>query len=438
MRFTTGRNNPEMPSRYNNAGRAEIVLVALMIACSVMSYFDRTIMSIAGPQIMKEFDLSATEMGSVYSAFILTYALLMIPGGEFADRVGPRLTLLLTNVSAALFTGLTALGGRPGLGSILGVIPALILVRLGLGVVTAPLYPACARMSSHWIPLAHQGRVQAMIIAGSSMGGAVSPMLFSWLIGVFQWRVSFVMAGVATAALGAVWFWAVRDYPAGVHPGVSRSVAVRPRTAWRALFTNRNLMLLTLAYFSMGYFQYIFFYWIYYYFGQVRQLGASQSAVYTTIIFITMGIMMPVGGWISDRLTRSYGAGFGRRVVPMAGLTMGALLLYTGTIVSEIAVVVVSLSLATGFASWCEGPFWASTIEVAGTQVGAACGILNTGGNVGGFLAPVLTPYIASLAGWSWGLYAGSLMALVGVVACYFVDPTEHSNELAQAQVVRT
>ena len=45
-----------------------------MIAFSVMSYFDRTIMSIAGPQIMKEFDLSATQMGSVYSAFILSYA----------------------------------------------------------------------------------------------------------------------------------------------------------------------------------------------------------------------------------------------------------------------------------------------------------------------------------------------------------------------------
>src|SRR2546427_11048518 len=170
-----------MPWRYSSS-RREIVVVVLMIACSVMSYFDRTIMSIAGPQIMKEFDLSETQMGSVYSAFVLSYAIMMIPGGQVVDRLGPRITLLVMGLSAALFTGLTALGGKPGLGSVLGVVPALLIIRLGLGIGTAPLYPACAGMSAHWIPIAHQGRVQALIIAGSSMGGAVSPILFSWLI----------------------------------------------------------------------------------------------------------------------------------------------------------------------------------------------------------------------------------------------------------------
>jgi MFS family permease len=427
-----------MPLPYKPS-RPEIVVVPFMIACSVMSYFDRTIMSIAGPEIMREFDLSATHMGSVYSAFILSYAIMMIPGGQVADRLGPRLTLLLVNLSAALFTGLTALGGKPGLGSVIGVVPALILIRLGLGVGTAPLYPACARMSAHWTPPAHQGRTQALIIAGSSIGGAVSPMLFSWLIGLFRWRIAFVMAAVVTAGLALLCFWSVRDYPPGAHPVESdRSIGDRPRTAWRPLFTNRNIMLLTLAYFSLSYFQYIFFYWIYYYFGQVRHLGSSQSAIYTTMIFITMGIMMPIGGWLSDRLTRSHGAKFGRRVVPIFGLSLGALFLYVGTIVSGPAIAVLSLSLATGFASWCEGPFWASTIEVAGKQVGAACGILNTGGNVGGFLAPILTPYIASGAGWSWGLYAGSLMAVVGMIACYFVDPTGRTRGSEKVEPLRT
>ncbi len=54
-------------------------IVILMVAFSVMSYFDRTIMSIAGPGIIKEFSLSETQMGSVYSAFILSYAILVIP-----------------------------------------------------------------------------------------------------------------------------------------------------------------------------------------------------------------------------------------------------------------------------------------------------------------------------------------------------------------------
>ena len=229
---TAAVSTPSITGRKSDMAsyRRQITVVALMVACSVMSYFDRTIMSIAGPEVMKEFDLSATQMGSVYSAFILSYAILMIPGGHVADRLGPRLTLLLMNLSAALFTGLTAFGGRPGLGSIVGVLPALIAIRLGLGVGTAPLYPACARMSAHWIPIAHQGAVQGLIIAGSSLGGAVSPLLFSWLISLYQWRMSFFIAAVATAGLAVLWFWSVRDYPAGAqvnqsHPAGSRRVA---------------------------------------------------------------------------------------------------------------------------------------------------------------------------------------------------------------------
>ena len=137
--------------------------------------------------------------------------------------------------------------------------------------------------------------------------------------------------------------------------------------------------------------------------------------------------MMPIGGWVSDRLTRSYGPRFGRRIVPIAGLSLGSLLLYSGTVAPGITTTVLSFSLAIGFASWCEGPFWASAIAGAGEQVGAACGILNTGGNIGGFVAPILTPYIASWAGWSWGLYAGSFMAVIGVVACFLVDPRRDS-----------
>jgi ACS family glucarate transporter-like MFS transporter len=301
----------------------------------------------------------------------------------------------------------------------IGVVPALLTIRLGLGVGTAPLYPACGKMGAHWIPIVHQGRAQALIIAGSSLGAAVSPLMFSWFMAVFQWRVSFGIAAVATATLALVWYNSVREHPSAAR-GARRPY---PVNEWRALVTNRNLMLLTLAYFTLGYFDYIFFYWIYYYFGQVRQIGYSQSAKYTTIIFLTMGIMMPIGGWVSDRLTRSYGARFGRRVVPMAGLCTGSLLLYAGTVAPGIKATVLSFSLAIGFASWCEGPFWASAIEGAGEQVGAACGILNTGGNVGGFIAPILTPYIASWAGWSWGLYAGSFIAVIGVVACFLFDP---------------
>ncbi|MGH8694611.1 MAG: MFS transporter, partial [Burkholderiales bacterium] len=82
------------------------------------------------------------------------------------------------------------------------------------------------------------------------------------------------------------------------------------------------------------------------------------------------------------------------------------------------------MSLALGFASCSDVAFWAAMIDVSGNEVGAAGGILNTGGNVGGSFAPVMTAVIAGRAGWSWGLYFGSFMAIAGMLTWMWVDPT--------------
>jgi MFS family permease len=96
------------------------------------------------------------------------------------------------------------------------------------------------------------------------------------------------------------------------------------------------------------------------------------------------------------------------------------------------------LSLALGFASASDGPFWATAIDLGRKNVGACSAIMNTGGNVGGFLAPMLTPLIAGYAGWSWGLYFGAGVVLIGVVAWFLIDfadttPVE-THRLADAQ----
>lgn len=435
-----------MPVSTGSGDRVRIKIVTLMVAFSVMSYFDRTIMSIAGPHIMREFGVSETTMGAVYSAFIFSYVLLMVPGGWLTDRFGPRLVLTVIGLGAALFTGMTALGGRPGLGSYLGIVPSFLAIRLGLGMMTAPLYPSCAKMMSNWIPLRRHATVQGLIVAGAGLGSACSPLLFSWLIIHRGWRMSFCLAGVTTAALTVLWYWNVRDHPDG-HPSIKNkghylpeeSVTTRANkpvfTPWRRLLTDRNLVLITIAYGTLGYFEYMFFYWIYYYFGQIRQMGSSQTAIYTTLLFLTFMLMTPLGGWSSDYLSKVYGSKVGRRIVSIVSLSLSALLLCIGTGAARTVSAVVLMSLAFGIASCAEAPLWVSAINVGGKHVGAACGIVNTGANIGGLIAPILTPYIASLVGWSWGLYAGCLIEMVGVLAWFYIDPTRQISDAGLAYI---
>src|SRR5579864_2356893 len=154
--------------------RTQAKIVTLMFALSAMSYFDRTVMSIAGPGIMKDFHISETEMGSVFSAFLLSYTIFMTPGGGLADRFGGRRVLAVAGLGAALFTGLTSICGPTGLGAYLGVVPAFIVVRLAFGVCTSPLYPSTGRIAAAWIPPNQQARVQAIIMGAAAIGAAVA------------------------------------------------------------------------------------------------------------------------------------------------------------------------------------------------------------------------------------------------------------------------
>jgi MFS family permease len=397
----------------------QIWIVVLMFAFSVGSYFGRTILSVSAPLIIKEYSLTPVSMGLVFSAFQLSYTLLMTPGGRMSDRYGPRNMLAISCLGAGLLTALMPLGATPGLGAILGVIPALTVMRLGFGAFTAPLYPATGRMNAITMPPLHRTRVLGIVNAGAGFGGAISPILFSNMIARFGWRISFVMAGVAAMLVAAVWLATVPNRPAP-----ESALVKRPR--WSELLGNPNLRWLIAGFAALDYFQYIFFYWLYYYLGEVRNFTPDETAFYTTLPFLAWLVMMPLGGWIADQMVARHGVKSGLRSVAITSQLLAVACLVAALSATGTGSLVALLSFAFGFASIADVTFWAGVISISGRQVGAAGGLMNTGGNLGGGLAPILTPLIASQFDWSAGLYVGGVIALIGVVAWTRIDPAPH------------
>ena len=109
---------------------------------------------------------------------------------------------------------------------------------------------------------------------------------------------------------------------------------------------------------------------MYYYFGEIRKVGASHSAIYTTVLLLVMMVMLPLGGWVSDRLIPRLGSIPACRTVAVAGMVLSAALLYVGTNIVAGLLMVALLSLALGLAATAEGPFWAALIDTRGQPRG--------------------------------------------------------------------
>ena len=78
-----------------------------------------------------------------------------------------------------------------------------------------------------------------------------------------------------------------------------------------------------------------------------------------------------------------------------------------------------------------EGPFWASAIELGGRRGGSSAALFNTGGNAGGLLAPIITPWVGEQLGWGYAVALGGLICLAGVVLWFWIDLDERPGGAA-------
>lgn len=400
---------------------------------SAIAFLDRVNISIAGQALAREFQLSNLQLGWVFSAFVLGYALAQAPGGRLADRFGPRRVIALGVVWWGLFTTLTALVPS---GFALAL-PLLIAVRFVLGTGEAVVYPASNRLVANWIPSAERGIANGLIFAGVGAGAGITPPLMTYILVHWGWRWSFYASALIGLAAGAVWYLLARDTPRG-HPWTSarevalieaglpeagRKIDSRQSPPWRRIVTNRNVLALTLSYFTYGYVAYIFFTWFFIYLNRVRGLDLKASAIYSMLPFLAMAICSPAGGLVADALVKRYGRRVGRCGVAAFGLALAAVFLALATGVKSAQFASVVLAGGAGALYLSQSAFWAVTADIAGPWAGSTSGLMNMGNQIGGAVTASLTPWIAGQFGWSAAFLVAAALAAGGSAAWLLVDP---------------
>ncbi len=269
-------------------------IMPLVMVFVALAHFNRISMSVAGAEkIIKSGFLSEIKMGQVYSAFLLPYALFMMPGGWFIDRFGPRGAWMVVGFGSARFAALTGVAG------LLWTAPAalfvsLLLVRGCLGAASAPLHPTGARLVGNWIPSSGANLANGLINGAACVGVASTYLLFGLLMDHFDWPGAFLFCAAVTLIMALVWTLLASDHPPkAVTTPPPRLVASPPAGEFLGLLKNRSLLCLTLSYGLIGYFQYLFFYWAQYYFEDVQKLSKETGRLYSSILtHITHNVQM--------------------------------------------------------------------------------------------------------------------------------------------------
>jgi len=392
--------------------------VLLLMAAASVGYVCRVAVTVVAPGMMRDFGLTQTQMGTVFTAFLLGYTVFQVPSGGLADRVSARRIFLVLCAAWALLTVLTALVGWRGFGLAM-VIPQLWLIRGMLGVVAAPTYPTSGRTIAIVMPARLQARANSLVLASVGVGSAVTPLLLAPITSHFGWRTALSVAAFLSAATGMLWW---RFAPRELHargiadesPTVSDSANPELPKATARPLRLPSFWFLSASYLLQGYLGYIFIFWFYLYLVQVRHFEVFTAASFTALPMIATMFAIPLGGVFSDLAVARWGATWGRRSVPLVALCAAAIFLVIGARTPKPMVAVAALTTCTVLVLCTEGPFWATMTQLSGEHSGIAGGTMNFGSNLGGMVSPALTPWLAARIGWETAL---SLTAALAVVA---------------------
>jgi MFS family permease len=402
--------------------RARYTLLTLTTVLAIITYLDRVAISSAAPAVRGELGLDAVQMGWVFSAFTWAYAAFEIPSGWMGDVMGPRKVLTRIVLWWSAFTAATALAWN---------FTSLVIARFLFGMGEAGAFPNTSRSFARWFPSAERGAAHGWIFMGTRMGGAITPPLVVVLMSAVGWRQAFFLFG----AIGVLWayFWWrwFRDEP-GDHPSVNAAelaiirqgtdVEEPPRFRWSELWS-RNLLLIYGMYFTMGYTLYFNLTWLPTYLKDVRGFTLQQAGWLSGVVLFTGGVATYFGGKLTDTLVKKYGLKIGRSMAVIT-LPIAAMLLIAAAMTQHPLAAAFLLAATLGVADLSVSSCWAICHDIGGPNAGIVTGAMNTFGNIGGALSPLVVGYAV---GWwnSWTLpfYITAGVYVFGALCTLLVDP---------------
>ncbi|SDT34243.1 MFS transporter [Bradyrhizobium canariense] len=416
------------------------IVYAGLFLVVLVNYIDRVNLSVAAGPLRKALDLSAVQLGYIFSSFSWTYIIFLIPLGRLVDRWGAAKAL-----PAAL--AVWSLGGV--MTGFSGSYAGLLVSRLVLGAGEAVTYPAGARVIRDWVPREERGFAQALMSSGQMFGPAFGAIFVGWLVASFGWELSFIISGGLGFVLAAAWFliyhqpedasWLDQAEKTRILAGrdISKNQSKDSGPAQPVLGSFLRSPTMWALAFVQGcgiYLQYLFVNWLPTYLQSSNSMGIMSASALTAIPYLFAGVTVISLAKLSDRiLSRKTIANGGRRLVIAGCLCLAAIILVTPFMSSFWLILgVISVSLGCAASATSMNLALANDLLRNSNHAGIAASFVIFGGNLFGAFAPVITGYaISSTYGFKGAFVIAGILLVLGSIVCALLtrDPIDQQSE---------
>ena len=403
--------------------RKRHLVLGLLSLLSIITYVDRVCISVAGPAMQKDLDISPEQWGWVVAAFAIAYAVFEIPSGAMGDTIGPRKTLSRIVLWWSAFTTFTGLVSNYFV---------LLGTRFLFGAGEAGAYPNSSATISRWFPVTERARAHGVVWMASRVGGAISPLLVIPIQTKYGWRASFLTFGSLGVIWTFVWYLWFRDNPrdkAGVTQTEIDEIGV-PKVAshggmpWRHVLKSTNLWWIMIMYHTYCWGSFFYLSWLHTFLVKGRGFDNSDVLRYSWLPFAFGGTANFCGGLASDYLVKRWGLVWGRRSVGMIGLGVSAFFIAATMFTEDKLLSVLFLALGYAGSDFMLPVAWAVCLDVGRKHAGAVSGAMNTAGQLGSTLTSIAFGYLAGSYGYNAPLVPMAVMTAISALLWLKIDPS--------------
>jgi MFS family permease len=365
-------------------------VVGMLWFVCFFNYGDRQAISSIFPKLQSEFGFSKTELGLIGSAFMWVYAF----GAPIAGYAGDRLRRKDLILGGCLFwsfvTMTTAWCGK---------LWQFVTVRAMEGLGETFYFPATMSLISDYHDSTTRSKAMAFHQSSVYAGTIAGSWIAAWLAEHYGWRWGFYLFGGCGIVLAMVLFLSVREPVRGQAEGETIEKPLRLAEMGN-VFRRPSVLLLMATFMGANFVATIFLTWtptflVEKFHFKLAAAGLSGSA----FIHLASAFGAPLGGVVSDRLSRRFAGG--RALVQAAGLILGSAFVFLVGTTRDVNTLLVAMTVFGFGKGLYDSNIFASLYDaVEPSARGTAAGIMNTVGWGGGALGPLVMGYFAQHGGY--------------------------------------